>query len=218
MAFRDLFFKPSSEDGIEELVGEEQGTGQNTSAPANSSGIPVNATESEKYVALFREAIFNQGSIGIKYIKLLYELSKEPTAADYKKAYSLLQIMDSTLSTESILSSLVDCENMINSETDKYLKQGNAKKSELENNRKNERTVLEAKINEISTSIANLRKELDEKNNELTNKKTELEKLDGKFTPELEKTTQTIGAVSSASKMVLSSLSQIKEGINNNLK
>jgi flagellar biosynthesis chaperone FliJ len=148
----------------------------------------------------------------------LYELSKEPTAADYKKAYSLLQIMDSTLSTESILSSLVDCENMINSETDKYLKQGNAKKSELENNRKNERTVLEAKINEISTSIANLRKELDEKNNELTNKKTELEKLDGKFTPELEKTTQTIGAVSSASKMVLSSLSQIKEGINNNLK
>ncbi len=239
MSFRHFFFKPSSEGGNEGLVGKEQGTGQNTSAPANSPSISVNATESEKYVALFREAITKQGGIGIKFIKLLYEIAKEPTAQDsekdsqkdsekdsekdltaedYKKAFSFLQIMDSTLSTQSILSSLTECEGMISSETDNYLKQGNAKKEELETTRKNERSQLEGKIQEINTSISQLQKELNEKNAELTKNKTELEKLDGKFAPKLNETIQTINAVSSASKLVLESLSQIKEGINNNLK
>jgi len=218
MALKDLFFKPSSEDGNEKLVGEEQEVGQNVSVPVNSPSIPVNATETEKYVSMFHEAITKQGSIGIKFIKILYEISKEPKSEDYKKAYSFLQIMDSTLSTQSILSSLTECEGMISSETDKYLKQGNAKKEELETTRKNERSQLEGKIQEISTSISQLQKELNEKNAELTRNKTELEKLDGKFTPKLNETIQTIGAVSSASKLVLDSLSQIKEGINNNLK
>lgn len=234
MAFRHWFFKPSSEGGNEEFVGKEQGTGQNTSAPANSPSISVNATESEKYVALFREAITKQGGIGIKFIKLLYEIAKEPTAQDsekdsqkdsekdltaedYKRAFSFLQIMDSTLSTQSILSSLTECEGMISSETDNYLKQGNAKKEELETTRKNERSQLEGKIQEINTSISQLQKELNEKNAELTKNKAELEKLDGKFAPKLNETIQTINAVSSASKLVLESLSQIKEGINNNL-
>jgi len=209
---------------FESTVEEETGAVNDNqqSAPVAPSNPGLNSqsdnSDAEKFVLKFREAIVNAGGIGAKFIKLLYELSKNPEPADYQKAFSISKIMDPSLSIESILDSLSECETMISDEKSKYLKQGNDKKSRLEIQRDTEKEQLTSKVSSIKSSIQSLEAELTQKKAELKESSEELSKVDQKYQPELTEVTRTINAVSVASDRVLSSIAQLKNEITNNLK
>ena len=208
------------ESTVEEEAGAVNDNQQSAPVVPSNPGLnsPSDDSDAEKFVLKFREAIVNAGGIGAKFIKLLYELSKNPGPADYQKAFSISKIMDPSLSIESILGSLSECETMISDEKSKYLKQGNDKKSRLEIQRDTEKEQLTSKVSSIKSSIQSLETELSQKKAELKESSEELSKVDQKYQPELTEVTRTINAVSVASDRVLSSIAQLKDEITNNLK
>lgn len=216
MSFWDIFF----EKNVEEEVGAVNDNQQSAPVAPSNPGLnpPSDNSDAEKFVLKFREAIVNAGGIGAKFIKLLYELSKNPGPADYQKAFSISKIMDPSLSIESILSSLSEYETMISDEKSKYLKQGNDKKSRLEIQRDSEKEHLTSKVSSIKSSIQSLEAELSQKKAELKESSEELSKVDQKYQPELTEVNQTINCVTIASDRVLSSITQLKSEITNNLK
>ena len=216
MGILDFLFETT----VEEEVGAVNENHQ--SAPVTPSNPGLNSqsdnSDAEKFVLKFREAITNAGGIGAKFIKLLYELSKNPEPEDFQKAFSISKIMDPSLSIESILGSLSECETMISDEKSKYLKQGNDKKSRLEIQRDTEKEQLTSKVSAIKNSIQSLETELSQKKAELKESSEQLSKVDQKYQPELTEVTRTINAVTVASDRVLSSIAQLKDEITNNLK
>lgn len=216
MGFFDFLFETNEEGGSGAVNGNQSTVPTVQSDPVLNS--PSNNSDAEKFVLKFREAIVKAGGIGAKFIKLLYELSKEPGLDDYKKAFSISKIMDPSLSVESILSSLSECETMISDEKSTYLNQGNDKKSRLENQRETEKEQLTSKVSAIRTSIQSLENDLNKKKLELNELSEKLSKVDQKYQPELIEVTRTIGAVTVASDRVLSSIAQLKKEITNNLK
>lgn len=216
MGIFDFLFETT----VEEETGAVNDNQQSAPVASSNPGLnsPSDDSDAEKFVLKFREAIVNAGGIGAKFIKLLYELSKNPGPADYQKAFSISKIMDPSLSIESILGSLSECETMISDEKSKYLKQGNDKKSRLEIQRDTEKEQLTSKVSSIKRSIQSLESELSQKKAELKESSEELSKVDQKYQPELTEVTRTINAVSVASDRVLSSIAQLKDEITNNLK
>ena len=214
MSFWDIFFEKNVEEEVGALNDNQQ---SDPIAPSNPGlNSPSDNSDAEKFVLKFREAIVNAGGIGAKFIKLLYELSKNPGPADYQKAFSISKIMDPSLSIESILSSLSEYETMISDEKSKYLKQGNDKKSRLEIQRDSEKEQLTSKVSSIKSSIQSLEAELSQKKAELKESSEELSKVDQKYQPELTEVNQTINSVTIASDRVLSSITQLKSEITNN--
>lgn len=179
---------------------------------------PVIDSDTEKFVLMFREAIEKDGGIGAKFSKMLYELSRNPGPEDYNKALNLLKIMDSSLSAASIIDSLSQCEDMISNQKVLYVKQGNERRSKLEEQRDEEKNELSRRISSIESAITSLEKELAGQKSELDECKSNLASIDKKYLPELDGITQKMNAVSSASDTVLSSIVQVKTGITNNLK
>lgn len=216
----DVFYQPKEEDANSGGVTNVQIPDQMPATPVarQSVQVPIDATETEKYVAQFRAAVEGSNEIGAKFIQVLYNLAPNPEPSHYGQALNTMKVFCPTVSAQSILDSIEKCEKMITSETDNYVKQGEERKNSLEATRSTERSSLEMQVNEISTSIAALQKQLNDKNAELLAKQADLQKLDGKYKPQLDKITQTISEVSTASQTVLGGLSKVKEGITNNLK
>lgn len=216
MGIFDFLFETSEEEEVGAINENQQSAPVTPSNPGLNS--PSDNSDAEKFVLKFREAITNAGGIGAKFIKLLYELSKNPEPEDFQKAFSISKIMDPSLSIESILGSLSECETMISDEKSKYLKQGNDKKSRLEIQRDTEKEQLTSKVSAIKSSIQSLETELSQKKAELKESSEQLSKVDQKYQPELTEVTRTINAVTVASDRVLSSIAQLKNEITNNLK
>lgn len=216
MGIFDFLFETSEEKEVGAINENQQSAPVTPSNPGLNS--PSDNSDAEKFVLKFREAITNAGGIGAKFIKLLYELSKNPEPEDFQKAFSISKIMDPSLSIESILGSLSECETMISDEKSKYLKQGNDKKSRLEIQRDTEKEQLTSKVSAIKGSIQSLETELSQKKAELKESSEQLSKVDQKYQPELTEVTRTINAVTVASDRVLSSIAQLKNEITNNLK
>ena len=216
MGILDFLFETTKEEEVGAINENQQSAPVTPSNPGSNS--PSDNSDAEKFVLKFREAITNAGGIGAKFIKLLYELSKNPEPEDFQKAFSISKIMDPSLSIESILGSLSECETMISDEKSKYLKQGNDKKSRLEIQRDTEKEQLTSKVSAIKSSIQSLETELSQKKAELKESSEQLSKVDQKYQPELTEVTRTINAVTVASDRVLSSIAQLKNEITNNLK
>ena len=216
MGFLDFLFETT----VEEETGAVNNNQQSAPVAPSNPGLtsPSENEDVEKFVLKFRNAIEQQGGTGAKFIQILYKLSKNPDTQDYEKALSLLQIMDPTLTVQSIIDSLSESERMVSNERSSQLKIGNDKISKLTAERDSEKEGLNSKISSIKNSIQSLEDDLNQKKAELKKNSDELSMVDQKYQPELLKTQQKTNAVSTASDCVLQSIAQLKKEIINNLK
>lgn len=215
MAFLDLFVK-SDEEGKDALDSQDPiviPTSPSNGVIPTPTHVPINGTETQEYVSKFREALRSTNTIGMKFIEFLYKLSPDPKAEDYAKAVSLLQIMDTSATAETISASLSDAKDMILKSKNDYIQQGNQKLEGLKSSRDGEKETLEREIKDTQATITSLEGQLTQCKSILSNKQAELTKIDGKYQPRLDRITATIAAVTSAADETISSLEQMMQGL-----
>jgi hypothetical protein len=209
------FFQPKEDGSLEQQPSSQTVNQSSTADPAVATPM---SGDVQQYVAGFREAVKQREGISVKYIEFLYKTAENPKPEDFKKAFDFLRIMFPNATVDEVLADLQLSQNLITSETQNYLNQGNNAKSRLEQTREKERTQLEANITGFKNEIAELETQLREKNAALSNEQSILAKLNAKFQPELDKIDRTIQDVSRASEIVGGSLTQVRSGIQANLK
>lgn len=219
MEFKDFFFKSDEEEG-NDCLGPQDPIETPSTSPSigvipQSKYVPINGTETQVYVSKFREALRSTNTIGMKFIEILYKLSPDPKAEDYAKAVSVLQIMDTSASTETISASLHEAKDMILKSKNDYIQQGNQKLDQVKSNRDSEKRTLETEIASTQTTISNLERQLTQAKSTLEIKQSELVKIDGKYQPTLDQTTSTIAAVTKAADETIASLEQMMQGLKN---
>lgn len=215
MSFLDLFVK-SDEEGKDALDSQDPiviPTSPSNGVIPTPTHVPINGTETQEYVSKFREALRSTNTIGMKFIEILYKLSPDPKPEDYAKAVSLLQIMDTSATAETISASLSDAKDMILKSKNDYIQQGNQKLESLLSNCDGEKKTLEREITDTQAKITSLEDQLNQCKSILSNKQAELTKIDGKYQPSLDQTTATIAAVTSAADETISSLEQMMQGL-----
>jgi predicted RNase H-like nuclease (RuvC/YqgF family) len=215
MAFLDLFVK-SDEEGKDALDSQDPiviPTSPSNGVIPTPTHVPINGTETQEYVSKFREALRSTNTIGMKFVEILYKLSPDPKPEDYAKAVSLLQIMDTSASTETISASLHGAKDMILKSKNDYIQQGNQKLESLRSNCDGEKKTLEREITDTQAKITSLEGQLNQCKSILSNKQAELTKIDGKYQPTLDQTTSTIAAVTSAADETIASLEQMMQGL-----
>lgn len=218
MAFKDLFLKSDEEEGKDALDSQDSiviPTSPSNGVIPTPTHVPINGTETQEYVSKFREALRSTNTIGMKFIEILYKLSPDPKPEDYAKAVSLLQIMDTSASTETISASLHEAKDMILKSKNDYIQQGNQKLESLRSNCDGEKKTLEREITDTQAKITSLEGQLNQCKSILSNKQAELTKIDGKYQPTLDQTTSTIAAVTSAADETIASLEQMMQGLKN---
>ena len=215
MALKDWFLQPKEGDGNSQQPAPQPVSQNSTAGPAVT--VPMSG-DMQQYITGFREAVKQRGGISGKYIEFLYKTAENPKPEDFKKAFDFLQIMFPDATVDEVLADLQKSQDLITSETQNYLNQGNNAKSRLEQSRENERTGIQSRITGLEGEIAGLQTQLREKNTALSNEQLALSKLNGKFQPELDKIDRTIQDVSRASEIVGGSLEQVRSGIQTNLK
>lgn len=74
----DVFYQPKEEDANSGGVTNVQIPDQMPATPVarQSVQVPIDATETEKYVAQFRAAVEGSNEIGAKFIQVLYNLAR----------------------------------------------------------------------------------------------------------------------------------------------
>lgn len=215
MAFLDLFVK-SDEEGKDALDSQDPiviPTSPSNGVIPTPTHVPINGTETQEYVSKFREALRSTNTIGMKFIEFLYKLSPDPKPEDYAKAVSLLQIMDTSATAETISASLYDAKDMILKSKNDYIQQGNEKLESLKSDRDGEKKTLEREITDTQATITSLEGQLTQCKSILSNKQAELTKIDGKYQPRLDRITATIAAMTSAADETISSLEQMMQGL-----
>lgn len=215
MAFLDLFVK-SDEEGKDALDSQDPiviPTSPSNGVIPTPTHVPINGTETQEYVSKFREALRSTNTIGMKFIEFLYKLSPDPKPEDYAKAVSLLQIMDTSATAETISASLSDAKDMILKSKNDYIQQGNEKLEDLKSSRDGEKETLEREIKDTQATITSLEGQLTQCKSILSNKQAELTKIDGKYQPRLDRITATIAAMTSAADETISSLEQMMQGL-----
>lgn len=216
MAFLDLFIKPDEEEGKDALDSQDPiviPTSPSNGVIPTPTHVPINGTETQEYVSKFREALRSTNTIGMKFIEFLYKLSPDPKPEDYAKAVSLLQIMDTSATAETISASLSDAKDMILKSKNNYIQQGNEKLEGLKSDRDGEKETLEREIKDTQATITSLEGQLTQCKSILSNKQAELTKIDGKYQPRLDRITATIAAMTSAADETISSLEQMMQGL-----
>lgn len=215
MSFLDLFVK-SDEEGKDALDSQDPiviPTSPSNGVIPTPTHVPINGTETQEYVSKFRKALRDTNSIGMKFIEFLYKLSPDPKAEDYAKAVSLLQIMDTSATAETISASLYDAKDMILKSKNDYIQQGNQKLESLRSDCDGEKKTLEREITDTQAKITSLEGQLTQCKSILSNKQAELTKIDGKYQPRLDRITATIAAMTSAADETISSLEQMMQGL-----
>jgi hypothetical protein len=136
----------------------------------------------------------------------------------YHMAYQMAKSMDSSLSTQKLLSDAEFYISKINEVHNQYSMQGQQKISSLEAKKNDEKNKLTAEINDATQQVNQLRNQMQELEAQINQKRTRLTAVDGDYLPQENTIRQKLLANDNAKQISILKLSSVKDGIQNFIK
>jgi hypothetical protein len=136
----------------------------------------------------------------------------------YHMAYQMAKSMDSSLSSQKLLSDAEFYISKINEVHNQYSMQGQQKISSLEAKKNDEKNKLTADINDATQQVNQLRTQMQELEAQINQKRTRLTAVDGDYLPQENTIRQKLLANDNAKQISILKLSSVKDGIQNFIK
>jgi len=136
----------------------------------------------------------------------------------YQMAFQMAKSMDSSLSTQKLLSDAEFYISKINEVHNQYSMQGQQKISSLEAKKNDEKNKLTAEINDATQQVNQLRTQMQELEAQINQNRTRLTAVDGDYLPQENTIRQKLLANDNAKQISILKLSSVKDGIQNFIK
>jgi hypothetical protein len=146
-----------------------------------------------------------------EFFKAIMNSGGENNPQMYQMAMTMGMAMDKTMTKTKLISQADFYINEINKVYNHYVSSGNSKKQELVNQKNQENQSL-------SAELTNLRQQLEALTNQIKSKEGQLSMIDNKYQPTINEIDSKLRANDSAKDKILSAITTVKNGINNNLK
>lgn len=131
----------------------------------------------------------------------------------YHMAYQMAKSMDSSLSSQKLLSDAEFYISKINEVHNQYSMQGQQKISSLEAKKNDEKNKLTAEINDATQQVNQLRSQMQELETQINQKRIRLTAVDGEYLPQENTIRQKLLANDNAKQISILKLTSVKDGI-----
>jgi hypothetical protein len=237
-SFRSLFFKDKSEPQQEQEQAQPQKqsiaikksnnnvSGGGLLTPIKSYSVPDTVIVAdnnliEAFVQKLQDLINQSNQSGFDFLEFtetLFEESQTPDSDNFKLVFRIAKKMDNSLTVEKLIQSANYYKNIINQSADGEISKGQSKKNSLQNEKENERKVLEKIQNDANSQIEQLNRQISDLQTKANNALNQLNEIDQKYYNQFVDIDTKISAISEAKQQVLNSITDIETGITNNLK
>lgn len=214
------------------FVKSDEDDEQKDSATAGSYAFPVNNTVSTPNTAMPQGSAINQAALnevlavyerGIDSINMpgydFYEFYKAISAVGnagtetYSMAYHMAKSMDSSITSQKLVTDAEFYISKINEVHSQYTMQGQQKINEIDNNRNSEKNKLMGEIEEGSRQVNQLRNQLQALESDINQKRITLTGVDAKYSPQEASVREKLLANDNAKQISVAKLMAVKEGI-----
>lgn len=185
-------------------------TSTTTSAPFD---VPDNA-HLDKVVEMYEKGFESLNQNGYDFYEYFQAITSSGGADNpqmYQMAMTMGVAMDKTMTKTKLVSQADFYINEINKVYSHYVSSGNAKKQELVTQKNFENQNL-------SSELSNLREQLEALTNQIKSKENQLSLIDNKYQPTINEIDSKLRANETAKNKILSAITKVKDGINNNIK
>lgn len=227
MGLRSLFFtdaeskeeKPSKGKQLEVETTSFPTTEQiKTQTYFPTSNTPVFGAPDNKHldtvIEMYEKGFESLNQDGYDFYEFFQAITNSGAADNpqmYQMAMTMGAAMDKTMTKSKLISQADFYINEINKVYNHYVTSGNSKKQELVNQKNSENQSL-------TSELSNLRQQLEALTNQIKSKENQLSLIDNKYQPTINEIDSKLNANNIAKDKILSEITKVKNGINNNLK
>ncbi len=208
---------------------EEENTGKSTDGfsfpaaenalTANSTGLPATGVVEQSVInevlAVYEKGIDSINMPGYDFYEFYKGIGSIHNAGEqaYHMAYQMAKSMDSSLTSQKLLSDAEFYISKINEVHNQYSMQGQQKISSLEAKKNEEKNKLTAEINQATQEVSQLRNQVLALESEINQKRLRLTAVDGEYQPQENTIRQKLLANDNAKQLSIIKLTSVKEGI-----
>lgn len=191
----------------------------NNTAGNSSSGIPaagvVEQSVINEVLAVYEKGIDSINMPGYDFYEFYKGIGSIHNAGEqaYHMAYQMAKSMDSSLTSQKLLSDAEFYISKINEVHNQYSMQGQQKISSLEAKKNEEKNKLTAEINQATQEASQLRNQVLALESEINQKRLRLTAVDGEYQPQENTIRQKLLANDNAKQLSIIKLTSVKEGI-----
>ncbi len=181
--------------------------------PAPSFGATDNQ-HLDKVFEMYEKGFESLNQSGYDFYEFFQAIMSSGSANNpqmYQMAMTMGMGMDKTMTKPKLMSQADFYINEINKVYNHYVSSGNAKKQELVNQKNSETQSL-------TSELSNLKQQLEALTNQIKSKEGQLAMIDNKYQPTISEIDDKLRANDTAKNKILSAITTVKDGINNNLK
>jgi hypothetical protein len=234
--FKRLFFKENKQEAQEaqtqetqkqpsKAFGKKPNTGGGLLTPIKTIPTPVMVNSDNNLISDFVEKmqeLMNQNNQSgfdfLEFTETLFEESQNPSEEEYKLVFRIAKKMDKTLTADKLIQSANFYKSVIQQSADGEIIKGQNKKSILQNEKDNERKVLEKTQSDANTQIEKLNAQILTLQMQANDAYNKLNAIDQKYENDFADIDTKLSSISAAKEQVISSIIDIETGISNNLK
>jgi hypothetical protein len=191
----------------------------NNTIIAKSSGLPaagvVEQSVINEVLTVYEKGIDSINMPGYDFYEFYKGIGSIHNAGEqaYHMAYQMAKSMDSSLTSQKLLSDAEFYISKINEVHNQYSMQGQQKISSLEAKKNEEKNKLTNEINQATQEVNQLRNQMQALETEINQKRIRLTAVDGEYLPQENTIRQKLLANDNAKQISIIKLTSVKEGI-----
>lgn len=190
------------------------------SGNANTGNAMVEQSVVNEVLTVYEKGIDSINMPGYDFYEFYKAIGSINNAGEqaYQMAYQMARSMDSSLSTQKLLSDAEFYISKINEVHNQYSMQGQQKISSLQSKKNDEKNKLTSEINDATQQVNQLRSQMQELEAQINQKRTRLTAIDSDYLPQENTIRQKLLANDNAKQISILKLSSVKDGIQNFIK